>query len=371
MMLIQRFWLPDFGSAASGFLERPPWLSLCSAKNSKEPASERDSPSASYVLANNSEWVYVDDANTQVPKSMEESAPCGNCSLPRKVDETACSERLESESTATGASTRSSGGSSNTADDEAAALPNDIEKNEPHELAAGGSDSDAAALGRKATRQKSWRKSRRISTVLRNGMQSLPYPRAPQRGSPLFSQHIDKMLSEIRDDFAQDDECVIKRFLRDVMECFDISSSDWMDSEDVDSNMVKSFEYKSKIPSDVPDAVVRLCRLPQTILGSTIVHLCSNDDELTVVQHSRTRNVLYGDRFLLQNTMSFQKEPSGGVMLRQWTEVVWIEPLPWTHGIVKFFIERKAKSGARETADDFACIIREGGLVPSEPMQRV
>merc|ERR1712032_667104 len=105
-------------------------------------------------------------------------------------------------------------------------------------------------------------------------MQSLPCPRVLPRVSPLFSQHIATTISEIRDDFAKDDECVMKRFLRDVMECFDISSSDWMDSEDVGSYMVKSFKYKTQIPSDVPDTVVRLWRLPQTILGSTIVYLC-------------------------------------------------------------------------------------------------
>mmetsp|Transcript_50552 Transcript_50552/g.141560 ORF Transcript_50552/g.141560 Transcript_50552/m.141560 type:complete len:362 (-) Transcript_50552:135-1220(-) len=180
---------------------------------------------------------------------------------------------------------------------------------------------------------------------------------------PLFTQHLpDVTLGAIHAAFLDggEDTCPLRRFLREVLECYDVSATDWAESDDASGALERRINYKTPLPDDVPDGVSRLCRLPGTILGTTLVSLHGvTDDELIVTQNSYTSNVLYSDRFWLHNTMSFKMDGAGGVTLRQWTEVIWSQPLPWTHGIVKFFIERKAKSGARDTASDFARIVGE------------
>jgi len=277
------------------------------------------------------------------------------------------SYECEAEITDTGeSSNRSTVSSESDAPVEPAAMPSQTQQRRPNVTIAAADDSDSLATQArtKSTLPKLERANRRVRTELRAAMHRLPHPRAFQRSKPLYSQILDKTIGEIREDFTKDDECVIKRFLRDVMGCFDTSESDWAQNEKTHSDMVKSFEYKTLLPNDVPNAVVRLCRLPQTILGSTLVRVCSNDVEFAIIQHSRTHNVLYGERFLMQNTISFQQHHSGGVLLQQWTEVVWIEPLPWTHGVVKYFIEAKAESGARGKAAEFARVIKDSSAMP-------
>jgi len=85
-----------------------------------------------------------------------------------------------------------------------------------------------------------------------------------------------------------------------------------------------------------------------------------------LLQHSYTRDVLYGDRFKVQNASRFHKdEDSNCVILDQWMEIVWDKPLPWTHGVVRHFIEAKARSDALAFSADLArCIEEAAEMLP-------
>jgi len=88
----------------------------------------------------------------------------------------------------------------------------------------------------------------------------------------------------------------------------------------------------------------------------------NNLDELVLVQRCYTRDVKYSDRLEMQTTLSFRAVSTGGVMMRQWVDTIWITPLPWTHGMVKHFIEKRSQAMAESNASDFARVIREAAL---------
>jgi hypothetical protein len=114
-----------------------------------------------------------------------------------------------------------------------------------------------------------------------------------------------------------------------------------------------------------------MLNIPESVFSTTVWRLCEtgeddccsspsarNVKQLHIVQQSYTKDVLYSDRFKLQNMLSF-KEELDGVMLRQWVEVIWLKPLPWTHGIVRKFIEQRCISDATKMAPVHARIIEE------------
>merc|ERR1712151_520504 len=73
-------------------------------------------------------------------------------------------------------------------------------------------------------------------------------------------------------------------------------------------------------------------------------------------EHSYSRDVMYGDRMKVQSTFSFQQatENANDVILSQWVEVIWMQPLPWTHKAVTVFVEKFAVAEAERTARFFA-----------------
>jgi hypothetical protein len=114
-----------------------------------------------------------------------------------------------------------------------------------------------------------------------------------------------------------------------------------------------------------------MLNIPESVCSTTVWRLCSSAGEccgwspsardiehLNIIQHSYTKDVLYGDRFKLQNILSFREAPEG-VILRQWAEVIWLKPLPWTHGMVKKFVEQRCISDITKMAPVHARIIEE------------
>jgi len=76
------------------------------------------------------------------------------------------------------------------------------------------------------------------------------------------------------------------------------------------------------------------------------------------VQHSYTSDVLYGDRFKVQCTVRF-REQTQGVVVDQWCDIVWDKPLPWTHGVVRHFIEHRARHDAMAMGGDLVRCIQD------------
>jgi len=215
--------------------------------------------------------------------------------------------------------------------------------------------SAARSLGKRITKRMTRRR-----TTLHTAAKRLPAPVVPINDAPLFTQRLPKAtIAGLRNALARTEHCPLIRFLREVMSCYDICTTDWRDSADVADTKVRQSHYMMPVPRDVPEIAARLLRIPDTITGTTVWRLHGDSKQLLLVQHSYTKDVLYGDRFKLQNMMSFLEDPEGGVRLSSWTDVLWLTPLPWTHGVIKHVIEKRAKADSASVTGELARLIQD------------
>jgi len=236
----------------------------------------------------------------------------------------------------------------------------------------GASDTEEAQQppGRRSRRHTVARKSRRFAervvrrcSSLTTAARRVPCVVVPSNMPPLFTQVLPKVtIPRLRDALERTDSCPLLRFLRDEMGCYDMRTTNWKSNGDEAGGLVRKSDYTMLVPRDIPETAARLLRIPEHITGTTIWHLRRDGPDLLVVQHSYTGDVLYGDRFQLQNTFSFRPEPEGGIVISTWTDVVWVSPLPWTHTVVRHVIERKAKADSVAVAAQLADIIQESAL---------
>lgn len=236
--------------------------------------------------------------------------------------------------------------------------------NEPHmgpAVAAVRSLTRSGRVARKLTRhivERVERVQRRRST--RSATRRMPAPLVPAGTPPLFTMHVrDVTIDRIRAVMERTEDCPLLRFLEEEFLCSDFCTTDWMYSCDTGSAKVRQSDYTMPVPRDIPEVAARLLRVPETISGTTVWRLNADSRELLLVQHSHTKDVLFGDRFKLQNTMSFVQEPAGGVTVSTWTDVIWVTPLPWTHGVIKHVIEKKAKSDSAAVVGQLVKMIQE------------
>jgi len=213
-------------------------------------------------------------------------------------------------------------------------------------------------VARKFSRHIVERVQRRRLTA-RSAARRMPGLLAPTE-KPLLTVHV-KGLSLARAQAALErtDNSPLLNFLEEAFQCSNFSTTDWMHSSDTGNAKIRHSSYTMPVPGDIPDVVARLLRVPDTIRGTTVWRMHADSRELVLVQHTQTKDVLYGDRFKLQNTMSVVEEPTGGVMVSTWTDVVWATPLPWTHGMIKHVIEKKAKTDSAAVFGQLVHMIEE------------
>merc|ERR1712217_733201 len=122
----------------------------------------------------------------------------------------------------------------------------------------------------------------------------------------------------------------------------------------------QKFDYKVPVPDDVPAVIRKMMKIPDKVNITSAWHVKQSDEEICLTQESQNSEVVYGDRMKVKNTFAFSENAgTGDVTLRQFVEVIWINPLPWTHRAVTSFVEKKAAEEACKTAADMARIFKE------------
>lgn len=102
------------------------------------------------------------------------------------------------------------------------------------------------------------------------------------------------------------------------------------------------------VPADVPAAVKKLISLPAHSKVTHLSRLGSSPDRVVMVQEVCTHDVTYGNNFWVQDVLVFSNNPAGGVSMKKYGVVKWVQSLPWYAGVLASFIEMKAKQDAAE-----------------------
>lgn len=120
---------------------------------------------------------------------------------------------------------------------------------------------------------------------------------------------------------------------------------------------VRKNEFRMRLPEDVPKAITALVGVPESTRISQVYSLSFTESEVILVQQTTSHDVMFGDNFRVQQTFSWRYADEDTVEQSTWLEVVWVRPLPWTHGVIKTFIDKSAKKEAKELAASLAWII--------------
>lgn len=180
-------------------------------------------------------------------------------------------------------------------------------------------------------------------------------PRMQERPAPVCEMRIPHLtVSDVLAALLKDG-WPVHRFLREALDAHDISSTPWVDGQR-GKGKVRQVHFMMPL-RDAPAAVRALVSIPESSKMTMISRLRSSDDEVVLVQHTCTHDVMYGEHFRTQETLSFRPHPDGGVLLTKWAEIVWVKPLSWTLGAFKAFVEKKAWASAPVTAEVFARVL--------------
>jgi len=198
---------------------------------------------------------------------------------------------------------------------------------------------------------------RKQSTV-RSAAGSLPDVEVPQK-PPLTSHLIQQAtVSKIWSALKRPDACPLIQFLSQAGNCYDFHTTPWVPCNVIPGAQVRKCCYMAPVPDDVPTFARRLLNVPDQLSSTSVWRLVREPEEMRFVQHSYTFDVLYGDRFKVQCTVRFRQEAQG-VTVDQWCDIVWDKPLPWTHGVVRHFIEHRARHDAMAMGGDLVRCIQE------------
>lgn len=189
----------------------------------------------------------------------------------------------------------------------------------------------------------------RKQSTLVTASSRVPLPSCPTVPA-LATHHLEKVsVNSIRAALERIDNCPLLCFMSKAASCYDFVSSAWEDCKVHPGSQVRKCIYMTPVPPDIPAFAKRMLNVPDKLSGCTVWRMKGDSQELFLLQHSYTRDVLYGDRFKVQSMIHFSENASG-VTVRQWIEIVWEKPLPWTHGVVRHFIDAKARQDGMDSA---------------------
>eukprot|EP00933_Yihiella_yeosuensis_P062820 TRINITY_DN65819_c0_g1_i1.p1 TRINITY_DN65819_c0_g1~~TRINITY_DN65819_c0_g1_i1.p1 ORF type:complete len:394 (+),score=80.17 TRINITY_DN65819_c0_g1_i1:72-1253(+) len=211
---------------------------------------------------------------------------------------------------------------------------------------------------RKLTKMMTLRFSRfKKQSSLFTSSKAVPPVVAPNT-SPLCSNLLaDSTVEKVRTALNRLDNCPLTGLLKQAG-CYEIVGSDWTPCPTHEGTEVRKCVYMVPIPDDIPSVARRLLNIPDQISSASVWRLYGSDGKLVLVQHSYTRDVLYGDRFKVQSMITFQQE-GNSVKMEQWVEVLWDKPLPWTHSVVTRLIESRARTDGEGYGEQLAHLIED------------
>merc|ERR1711920_831479 len=201
--------------------------------------------------------------------------------------------------------------------------------------------------------------SRKVRVVERDLSQSfalevshMPPPAIPNDPPHLVikDRHVhDLTLDQLEDALLTDG--MFEQYLAESTGSFDISLSFWGTAPG--GIRVRRAHFTMPVPQEVPPALARLIKLPQTSKATLVLGFLHSGEELLVFIQQVTHDVPCGENFRVQETMRFNPHPEGGLVLNKWTLVKWVTALPWVMAPMRPILEAKTAATSAPATDDF------------------
>jgi hypothetical protein len=198
-----------------------------------------------------------------------------------------------------------------------------------------------------------------LSPSFHEAAASLPAAKAPM-GTPVLREHLPDVSVEFvrKALWGSDRTWPVQIYLEQEMRAHDIKATPWAQGRQIASTNVRRLQFQMPVPADVPSAVKRLISLPEETRVTLLARIGTSDDGVVLLQEIVSHDVAYGNDFVVQEVMSFRVHPEGGVLFEKFAEVRWVAALPWYAGVVRTFVEMRAKSDGKTSGSFLASHLR-------------
>eukprot|EP00928_Gymnodinium_smaydae_P090177 TRINITY_DN74017_c0_g1_i1.p1 TRINITY_DN74017_c0_g1~~TRINITY_DN74017_c0_g1_i1.p1 ORF type:complete len:534 (+),score=100.60 TRINITY_DN74017_c0_g1_i1:115-1602(+) len=183
---------------------------------------------------------------------------------------------------------------------------------------------------------------------------SLPAPEAPNVEPLVLERLADVTLAQIRSALLADD-WPIDTFMRENLKFFDVSHTSWSESIRLPGTLARSSQFMLPLV-DLPRIIARLTKIPAASSATSVYNLRSSDDQVIMLQRTRSHDIKYGDCLVLEDISSYRTHPDGGVEFRQWNFAIWTGRVP---AFLRFFVEKQLRADAIATAPAFLSVVCE------------
>jgi hypothetical protein len=176
-------------------------------------------------------------------------------------------------------------------------------------------------------------------------------------------------LETVRRCLEKDDDWFLCRFQTEILKAFDFSVTPWTQGQLIPGTLVRKMDLKLPAPDDVPKAVAKMIGFPPVMDSVLMARLHSTKDQITLLMHSNSLNVPYGDCQRIEDVLVFTPDENGGVNVAKWIQIGWIKAMPWTLSLAKSFLQSKVTQDASKTWDQMMIVMREELTRKSEHLE--
>mmetsp|Transcript_2645 Transcript_2645/g.4894 ORF Transcript_2645/g.4894 Transcript_2645/m.4894 type:complete len:479 (-) Transcript_2645:384-1820(-) len=161
---------------------------------------------------------------------------------------------------------------------------------------------------------------------------------------PLCSGHIpNATLDIVRKVLEKDDDWVLCRFQANVLHAHDITLTPWSQEQLTPRTAVRRVSFKLPAPDDIPKTLSNMIRFPKSMDSQLSARLICDVHEISLVMHSFSLNVPYGDHQRLEDVLVFTPDAYGGIRVSKFMKVVWLKSMPWALRAAEHLLESKVK----------------------------
>lgn len=154
------------------------------------------------------------------------------------------------------------------------------------------------------------------------------------------------------------DDCM-PRVMKETRQAHDVAATPWSESRRSPGLWVRKASFTIPLPKDFPKAVTRLVALPEESNITAVFRVQKRANMVFMTTQTCSHDVPFGENFRVHETVIFKPSAGGGIEIEKWVEIMWVAALPWTHGVLRGVIEKKAKADAAKDLGGLLCVLRD------------
>lgn len=186
---------------------------------------------------------------------------------------------------------------------------------------------------------------------------ALPPAKSPETDEPIYSEVLDHVDFPTLLRTMCGAHWIFEKQYQEDLGAFDIKATKWTQGKRLPTTKVRKVTFQMPL-KDIPAAAAALVSIPENTHVTVICRAESSEDSLTLIMHTCTHDVMFGENFRVQDVFSF-KSVDDGLEFKKWTSVIWIKPLSFVYSAITVAVESQTKTKSQEAGAYLAKLLRQ------------